>query len=277
MEKPSDDARRRVRRTTHAIGAAKVLLRRARSNSAGREASSPNGLPCRPAKFKRIAPRRRARRRSRRAGEPRPLWRDTAQESDAPPLPPRRRPEPRPRAGSGGKPARPSARPLGTDAGSPTLSRKAAPAPAPAPAAADTAEESRRRRRTRRCPVRLERARVAAAPAEMRPKLAPREPARNRHRYSRPLAHDDPITSCDHVVVGHYESSGCDRARDGGCSPSRKRLRTTWLKLATATPIGIVTHTATAISCRNLRSYPIPSCDVSRVSSLRTLGRRRCA
>jgi hypothetical protein len=77
-----------------------------------------------------------------KAREPRPLWRDTAQESDAPPLPPRRRPEPRPRAGSGGSPPLPSARPLGTDAGSPTLSRKAAPAPAPAPAAADAAEES---------------------------------------------------------------------------------------------------------------------------------------
>ena len=77
-----------------------------------------------------------------KAREPRPLWRDTAQESDAPPLPPRRRPEPRPRAGSGGSPPLPSARPLGTDAGSPTLSRQAAPAPAPAPAAADAAEES---------------------------------------------------------------------------------------------------------------------------------------
>ena len=67
-----------------------------------------------------------------KAREPRPLWRDTAQESDAPPMPPRRRPEPRPRAGSGGSPPLPSARPLGTDAGSPTLSRKAAPAPAAA-------------------------------------------------------------------------------------------------------------------------------------------------
>ena len=77
-----------------------------------------------------------------KAREPRPLWRDTAQESDAPPLPPRRRPEPRPRAGSGGSPPLPSARPLGTDAGSPTLSRRAAPAPSAAPAAADPAEES---------------------------------------------------------------------------------------------------------------------------------------
>ena len=77
-----------------------------------------------------------------KAREPRPLWRDTAQESDAPPMPPRRRPEPRPRAGSAESPSLPPARPLGTDAGSPTLSRKAAPAPAPAPAAADAAEES---------------------------------------------------------------------------------------------------------------------------------------
>ena len=75
-----------------------------------------------------------------KAREPRPLWRDTAQESDAPPMPPRRRPEPRPRAGSAESPSLPPARPLGTDAGSPTLSRKAAPAPAPA--AADAAEES---------------------------------------------------------------------------------------------------------------------------------------
>ena len=73
-----------------------------------------------------------------KAREPRPLWRDTAQESDAPPMPPRRRPEPRPRAGSAESPSLPPARPLGTDAGSPTLSRKAAPAPA----AADAAEES---------------------------------------------------------------------------------------------------------------------------------------
>ena len=77
-----------------------------------------------------------------KAREPRPLWRDTAQESDAPPMPPRRRPEPRPRAGSAESPSLPPARPLGTDAGSPTLSRKAVPAPAPAPAAADAAEES---------------------------------------------------------------------------------------------------------------------------------------
>ncbi len=75
-----------------------------------------------------------------KAREPRPLWRDTAQESDAPPMPPRRRPEPRPRAGSAESPSLPPARPLGTDAGSPTLSRRAAPAPAPA--AADPAEES---------------------------------------------------------------------------------------------------------------------------------------
>ena len=75
-----------------------------------------------------------------KAREPRPLWRDTAQESDAPPMPPRRRPEPRPRAGSAESPSLPPARPLGTDAGSPTLSRRAAPAPAPA--AADAAEES---------------------------------------------------------------------------------------------------------------------------------------
>ena len=75
-----------------------------------------------------------------KAREPRPLWRDTAQESDAPPMPPRRRPEPRPRAGSAESPSLPPARPLGTDAGSPTLSRKAAPAPAPAPDAADAAD-----------------------------------------------------------------------------------------------------------------------------------------
>ena len=75
-----------------------------------------------------------------KAREPRPLWRDTAQESDAPPMPPRRRPEPRPRAGSAESPSLPPARPLGTDAGSPTLSRRAAPAPAPA--AADPAEDS---------------------------------------------------------------------------------------------------------------------------------------
>ena len=79
----------------------------------------------------------------------------------------------------GGSPPLPSARPLGTDAGSPTLSRKAAPAPAPAPAAADAAEESeRRRRRTRRCPARLNGPGVAAAPAEMTPKLAPARPRR---------------------------------------------------------------------------------------------------
>ena len=77
-----------------------------------------------------------------KAREPRPLWRDTAQESDAPPMPPRRRPEPRPRAGSAESPSLPPARPLGTDAGSPTLSRRAAPAPSAAPATADPAEES---------------------------------------------------------------------------------------------------------------------------------------
>ena len=130
-----------------------------------------------------------------------------------------RRPEPR-RARLGGKPVPPPARPLGTDAGSPTRRARRARARACA-AAADARENPRRRRLTCRRPARLERPGVAAAPAEMTPKLAPRRP--RRRAAPQPYS---PRPTISHASRVQKLSPFAGRGSSAVPSPGRRRLRT---------------------------------------------------